>query len=319
MRPRIDDYSTRLVAVSATSVGETRLNTGGRVLLPPTCLQEISHLSMVYPLQFRITAINQRRTYAAVLEFNAEMGTIVLPDWMYDQLQLRGGAPVKVETCCLEAGRLVKLQPHNKAFVMLQDPRLLLEQHLTNYPILSQGSIIVIHHAKRDFRIDVVEILDAHDRPAEAVLTARADAQATELKVEFERPLDMPPSPTNTAVTPTSAASPSGSNVIGSPSGHGVQFSTLIYKPPTLTTPTTSAPEGVPPTQLQGDAGTAESGADNGSAATSFVPFAGAGRRLSEHPPVQAVEAGKAQSLEALQRELREKRLKAFGGKGQSS
>lgn len=81
---------------------------------------------MVYPLQFRISAFFRGKlyvVYAAVLEFNAEIGVIVLPDWMFSHLNLREGCVVNIATCSLNGGSLVKLRPHKKAFVMLTDPR----------------------------------------------------------------------------------------------------------------------------------------------------------------------------------------------------
>lgn len=279
-----DIFQTQLVAVSASSAGLAKLNDGGRVMLPATVLEAISKLTMVFPLQFKITAFRQKPVYAAVLEFNAEMGTTVLPDWMFQQLQLRHNTPVKVETCNLGEGHIVKLQPHNKAFIQLQDPRLVLEKHLVNYPILFKGACIVIKYAGREFVIDVVDILDKRDRSVDAVLTARADAQATELKVEFDRPLDMPPSPTNEV---TQVASPlAGSNVIV---GDGsVQFTPFTYKPPSLTSPSTA----VPPVETP-------------PASPAFTPFAGGGRRLNDKP------APSHEPKQAMQ-----EKLKAFEGQG---
>lgn len=295
----IDVYQTQLVARKASSVGEPKLNDGGRVLLPSMALQQISNLSVVYPLQFRIDAYRQRPVWAGVLEFSAETGTVVMPDWMFEQLELSGNAIVRLQTCSLGSGNLLKLRPHETAFVMLSDPRLVLEQRLVNYPVLTKGTTIVLHYARHSFKMDVVDILSAQGRSLDAVLTARADTEATELRVEFERPLDSPPTPTSD--DDVAASSPTGANIIGgSPVGGGIQFTPFTFKPPTL---------------LEGSAGSGDATAPTAPASSetaepSFVPFTGAGRTLS----------GGAAASPALvkpltpeqQRELREKRLRAF-------
>ncbi|CCW70064.1 unnamed protein product [Phytomonas sp. Hart1] len=305
---RIDKYQAQFVAVSASSINEDRLNDGGRVLLPPVALQKISSLSMVYPLQFMITAHRQKPLFAAVLEFNAEMGSIVLPDWMFQQLKLRPGAMVRVETCNLEEGNLVKLQPHKKAFVMLQDPRRVLEMRINKYPILTKGSTIVIHYAKQDFLINVVDLLNPVGKPVEAVLTARADAGATELKVEFERPLDMPDSPTEAS---SSTAFPTGNNVIGASQGNNVvQFKPFEYKPPSLN-PSSQAQQLEPSSKQDANSTAKEKGSGEGN--PTFVPFSGTGNALcSGNEPTSDLAA--VPDTNELSR-MREKRLQALLGR----
>ncbi|CCW63232.1 unnamed protein product [Phytomonas sp. EM1] len=315
IRVKVDKYQARFVALSASSVNEDRLNDGGRVLLPPAALQKISSLSMVYPLQFMITAHRQKPLYAAVLEFNAEMGSIVLPDWMFQQLKLRPGAMVRVETCNLEEGNLVKLQPHKKAFVMLQDPRRVLEMRINKYPILTKGSTIVIHYAKQDFLINVVDLLNPEGKSVEAVLAARADAGATELKVEFERPLDMPDSPTEDSSSPTF---PTGNNVIGASQGWGtVQFKPFDYKSPSLNS--TSQTQKTESSSGQGanltTKGSNEKDGGCSESKPTFMPFSGTGRVLSSsnsgNQPKSA-QAAVPNSKEFV--DVREKRLQALLG-----
>lgn len=293
----IDVYQAQFVAKRASSVGDFKLNEGGRVLLPAMVLEDISSLSMVYPLQFKIQAHRQKPMFAGVLEFSAEIGTIVLPDWMHDQLKLASNAIVRVQTCNLGPGNLLRLQPHESAFVMLQDPRRVLEQRLVNYPVLTNGATIVIDYAQRSFKIDVVDILSAAGKSLEAVLTARADSQATELNVDFERPLDAPPSPVNKEAERT-AASPTGSNIIGGSGGAGIQFSPFAFKPPSITDGPDATGESAP-------------SAERPPEEPAFVPFAGAGRSLGGQPATATATAAQPPSDEELQK-IREKRLQTF-------
>eukprot|EP00796_Vickermania_ingenoplastis_P006642 gene6642-4761_t len=254
----IDVYTTVLAAMSATTVREEKLNGGGRVLLPTVCLDDISRLSMVYPLQFMITSKKHKKcVYAGVLEFTAERGTVVMPDWMVEHLGIKDKTIVSLKTCSLSGANIIKLQPHTQEFLALTDPRTVLEQHLANYTALTKGAAIVIRHAKRDFRISITELLDSQQRPVDAVLSARADTMATEVKVEFERPRDMPPddedaSPLSAPSTDASTSSPT-----------GIAFSPAPFKPPTIGSSTAPPPPSEAPTQ------------------PTFVPFTGGGQKIS--------------------------------------
>lgn len=204
----IDLYSTTLAVVRGStqfSPGD-RFLSGGRILLPQRCLSEISRLTMVYPLQFKISVkpsphraeTLEKHVYAAVLEFTAERGIVVLPDWMADHLGLPPASFssasrttfVELQTCNLGGANRIKLQPHSSKFISLSDPREILERQLCNYPVLTAGTSIIVRHAMTDFFIRIISLLDHRGEEVEAVLSARADLKATEVKVEFEPPMD---------------------------------------------------------------------------------------------------------------------------------
>lgn len=209
MAPVIDVYSITLVALRGSTIfdPDDPFLCSGRIILPQSCLRAIVDLSMVYPLQFRISlqSTTQRGQaavqclYATVLEFTAERGKVVLPDWMADHLRLPPSSSsttgktatfVQLQTCSLGGANKVTLQPHSSSFTSLSDPREVLERQLLNYPILTRGTSIIVRHAKTNFLIRIASLLDHRQREVEAVLSARADLQATEVKVEFEPPMD---------------------------------------------------------------------------------------------------------------------------------
>lgn len=209
MAAAIDVYSTTLAAVRGSTIfdADDSFLCSGRIILPQSCLRSIVDLSMVYPLQFRISiqSTTQRGQddvqclYATVLEFTAERGKVVLPDWMADHLRLppsssstigKPGTFVQLQTCSLGGANKVTLQPHSSSFTSLSDPREVLERQLLSYPILTRGTSIIVRHAKTNFLIRIASLLDHRQREVEAVLSARADLQATEVKVEFEPPMD---------------------------------------------------------------------------------------------------------------------------------
>ncbi|KEG10292.1 putative ubiquitin fusion degardation protein [Trypanosoma grayi] len=275
-----------------------RVDGGGRVLLPSSCLAELSTMNVAYPLQFCVRS-RYGACYAGVLEFNADNGIVIMPLWMFSALMLQPGDTVVLETCVLPPGKLIKLRPQQTSFIQLSNPKQVLEMHLSHYPVLTRGTSIVLQYLDREFVIDVTDITDEADRRVDAISTVRADAQAIELKVEFERPLDMPPSPTEDELP-----APQGPNVIGS--GEGVEFAPFVFKPPTIgkdkETKDTKATE---QQQQQQE-----------SPKPAYVPFAGGGRRLNDKPvaPVQEQSAEEKSEDE----KVREKRFQAFSGVGRS-
>lgn len=292
MIPAIDVYKGQFVAKTPSAHHERRLNTGGRVLLPPYVLQEISNLSMAYPLQFKLSTCASRVVYAGVLEFSAESGTIVLPAWMMECLKLREGGLIRLETCNLDGGYLVQLRPHERAFVEITDPRRVLESRLSDYPILTRGTTITINYIDRAFHFDVVEVTDVQGKGTDAVLTARADARAAELKVEFERPLDMPPPPVSEEA--------GSSDPLAASQEDALQYTVPKFSPPTISSGGSSAPLPAHEEHPQ---------------PSPFVPFTGAGRSLcgaEAAPP-------RASVSEEERRRIAELRMRAFQGTGARS
>ncbi|CAG9584211.1 putative ubiquitin fusion degradation protein [Leishmania major strain Friedlin] len=318
-------YETRLVAVSASSINQQRINYGSRVLLPSSVLDDLCRITMVYPLQFEIITPAKKRVYAAVLEFNAQAGSVVLPDWMFQHLGLCGTMVVKVQSCSLPPGSLVKLRPHQKALVMFENPRHLLELRLAQYPVLTKGTTIVISYVDREFQLDLVDIIDMKQEFVNGILTVRADGAPVELKVDFERPLDMPPSPPETPIS--AVASPTGANVIGASSPTGVQFQPFNFRPPSLTDGPKVAAGAPPLKHLPGQSSSSSSGpkGSNSAAEPEQPTFAGTGRTLSgvlpsENQTNEASASAPAVPLAARPsaEELRAIRLKALGGGGRS-
>lgn len=296
----LDVFRTKLAAYPGEfSEKRERVDGGGRVLLPSSCLAELTTMNVAYPLQFRIRFRN-RVCYAGVLEFDADNGIVIMPSWMFSALLLKPGDTVALETCTLPQGKLVKLRPHQSSFLQLSDPRQVLEMYLNQYPVLTRGTSIVLHYLERDFVIDVMDITDGADRSVDAISTVRADAQATELKVEFERPLDMPSTPEEEELPVQQ-----GTNVIGS--ADGLEFSPFVFEPPTIVKNAKSK-----------DPKEDEQRASEREAKPGFVPFAGDGRRMGDTTAASSSkDAGGRGNIaektpEERAREVRERRLQLF-------
>lgn len=240
--------------------GGDRVDSGGKCLLPSSVLGDLATKNVVYPLQFCVQTFRGKRSFCGVLEFTAPEGQAIIPQWMMAQLQAEPGATVRLTAVSLPRGGLVKFRPQQKAFIELANPKAVLEYALNNYTCLMKGQTIVINHVGEEFLIDVMETKNEEMRDVEAIFIVD-----TNLKVEFERPLDMPDSPVRSAPP---AALPTASNVIGGQAG--VAFTPIAYKPPSLT----GADK-----EKKSAAETAQTDAK-----PAFMPFAGGGRTLSGRP-----------------------------------
>lgn len=84
------------------------------------------------------------KTYCGVLEFSAEEGVCHLPVWMMNNLCLEEGSDIILRNMNLKKGSFVSFRPHEIAFVMLSDPKAILEQELRHYSVLHKGDTIAI-------------------------------------------------------------------------------------------------------------------------------------------------------------------------------
>jgi ubiquitin fusion degradation protein 1 len=108
---------------------------------------------------------------------------------MQENLQLAPGQIVTITNASLPKGIYCKIRPQQKAFIELSDPRAVLEKTLRNFSCLTKGDTIVINYNNTSYLIDILEVESARGK-CEAISIVEAD-----VRVDFERPLDMPPSP----------------------------------------------------------------------------------------------------------------------------
>lgn len=260
-RQRIDTYTQMFQVVPGAFADRQNVNEGGQILLPQSVLHDISSMNLVYPLQFILRSHKGKSTHCGVLEFVADEGQAVLPQWMMEQLKLDPWDMVTLQTVVLPKAEFIRLRPRQSAFIELHDPRAVLETRLTKYSALSKGDTISIHYCDTEYKLDITVV-----RAKSLGEVAAASIIDTEVQVDFERPADMPDSPVRTAAPPMPTAA--GKNVIGGTAVAGgtpaINFEPVkTYKPPSLTDE--------PPAKAAGSA----------SASPSFVPFGGSGRSIS--------------------------------------
>ncbi|KAI5479594.1 ubiquitin fusion degradation protein 1 [Pseudohyphozyma bogoriensis] len=178
-------YSTAILEVQqgrSYGGGRSNLMYGGKIVMPPSALHELTQMDIELPITFEISnPIDENlNTHVGVLEFIADEGTVNLPQWVMDQLRLNEGDPIRIVGARFPKGKLIKIQPQSPDFIEISDPKSVLEQALRNFSCLSAGDIIEIGYHSLTFRLLIMEITPPG--PAISVLD-------TDLEVDFATPL----------------------------------------------------------------------------------------------------------------------------------
>jgi len=151
---------TEWILAPKTYLRNAKENHTGKILLPQNCLQDLVSKQIEMPYTFKITAHKGvSYTHAGVHEFTAEVGEIVLPKWMHEQLALDRGA-VEVTCTSFPKGQFIRLAPQSKSFLDIENPKASLEGALRNYQVLSEGDTISLYFEEefRSIMFTVTEI-----------------------------------------------------------------------------------------------------------------------------------------------------------------
>lgn len=213
----------------------------------------------------------RRYTHCGVKEFTAEEGRATLPYWMMSLLGCEEGGMIAVESAKPPQGSFVKLRPQQKKFTELHDPRAVLETYLRNFSCLTRGDTIKIHYNRQEFDIDIVEVR-AHRGGATDVISI----VETDVNVDFDRPADMPDSPTKEEKEAVQAAAAAKAAAAG---GGGMTFGNTLLDRQSAGADLTSPPA-------------AAAAAEAAPAAPSA--FTGTGRTISGRAPAAAPAAAAA-------------------------
>ena len=168
----------------------SELDMTAKINLPITVLARVSRMNVPFPLTFRI--FNEAKntfTTAGAPEFDAECDGIVMPYWMMKKLELDYMEPVQIETVSLPVGRKVVIQGYTSDYAEMQDLRHEMEKKMRDFPCLSQGDTIFLNSGGEPQMFTVLEVF-SDEGPCDSISCLNTD-----LKVEFERPLDCPPTP----------------------------------------------------------------------------------------------------------------------------
>uniref|UniRef100_A0A0C9RHX0 TSA: Wollemia nobilis Ref_Wollemi_Transcript_19480_1565 transcribed RNA sequence n=1 Tax=Wollemia nobilis TaxID=56998 RepID=A0A0C9RHX0_9CONI len=165
----------------ASFIDKPQLESGDKVIMPPSALDRLASLHIDYPMLFELqNPATQRMSHCGVLEFVAEEGMIYMPYWMMQNMLLEEGDTVKVKNATLPKGSYVKLQPHTKDFLDISNPKAVLETTLRNFSCLTTGDTIMVAYNNKKYYIDIIE-----SKPASAITIIETDCE-----VDFAPPLD---------------------------------------------------------------------------------------------------------------------------------
>jgi ubiquitin fusion degradation protein 1 len=176
-----------------------RLLTGGKMLLPQSCLEQLSRMNVIYPLQFRVQLERKDAssgiTHLGVLEFSAPEGVAYLPDWALKSINASDKSLITITNVSLPMGRFAKFQPQTTTFLTdLSDPRAVLEYSLRNYAAMTVGDIIYFDYAGKSYGLLVQEVKPDTDQHAILVVE-------TDLQVDFSPPVGYIESPISSKST----------------------------------------------------------------------------------------------------------------------
>ncbi|XP_058062170.1 ubiquitin fusion degradation protein 1 homolog [Anopheles bellator] len=153
---------------------------GGKIIMPPSALDQLTRLNVVYPMLFKLTngKIN-RSTHAGVLEFVADEGKIYIPYWMMHNLLLEEGDIVEIESVSIPVATYSKFEPQSVEFLDITNPKAVLENCLRNFACLTTGDLIAIKYNNTTYELSVLET-----KPGPAVTIIECD-----MNVEFAPPV----------------------------------------------------------------------------------------------------------------------------------
>jgi ubiquitin fusion degradation protein 1 len=157
-------------------------NYGGKVVLPQSVLESLVTHQVQPPYTFEISHTDRiYRTHCGVLEFTGCESVVIVPEWMYQQLNMDLTLQVTIKFKSLSKGTFSKLLPHSVDFLDVESPKTELEKSLRDYQVLTQGDEILCSFEEYgDMRFTVGEILPDED----AIYIVDTD-----LSVEFLPPI----------------------------------------------------------------------------------------------------------------------------------
>lgn len=153
---------------------------GGKIIMPPSALEQLTRLSIEYPMIFKLTNKKTKRvTHSGVLEFVADEGNVYLPHWMMTNLVLEEGALIQIESVSLPVATFSRFQPLSEDFLDITNPKAVLENGLRNFACLTAGDVIAIKYNSKVYELCVLET-----KPGNAVTIIECD-----MNVEFAPPV----------------------------------------------------------------------------------------------------------------------------------
>uniref|UniRef100_A0A2K5Z084 Ubiquitin recognition factor in ER-associated degradation protein 1 n=1 Tax=Mandrillus leucophaeus TaxID=9568 RepID=A0A2K5Z084_MANLE len=140
---------------------------GGKIIMMPSALDQLSQLNITYPMLFKLTSKNSdRMTHCGMLEFN---------------LLLEEGSLVQVESVNLQVATYCKFQPQSHDVPDITNPKAILENTVRNFSRLTTGDVIAINYNEKIYKL---ELCVMETKPDKAVSITERD-----MNMDFDAPL----------------------------------------------------------------------------------------------------------------------------------
>lgn len=180
--PRQFNTQYRCFSVSMLPGNERQdVERGGKIIMPPSALEQLTRLNINYPMLFKITNKKTSRiTHCGVLEFVADEGRVYLPLWMMHNLLLEEDDTIQIESVSLPVATFSRFQPQSTDFLDISNPKAVLENGLRNFACLTTEDMIAIKYNQKIYELRVLET-----KPGNAVSIIECD-----MNVEFAPPVD---------------------------------------------------------------------------------------------------------------------------------
>ncbi|EMD49498.1 ubiquitin fusion degradation family protein [Entamoeba histolytica KU27] len=138
---------------------QKQMDVGGKIFLPPSTLASMASLNLVYPLTFRVNKHRNNNiiTHCGVLEFTANEGECIAPQWLMKRLNLVDGDYIDLQTVNLPKAKFIRLKPLAFDFFKIPNYRVVMEKELRNYSTLTTGDIISISFNNKEYQLEVAE------------------------------------------------------------------------------------------------------------------------------------------------------------------
>lgn len=185
-------------------IDKSELESGGKIVLPPSALDTLARLNITFPMLFQLEARDGRKTHCGVQEFVAEEGHANVPYWLMQNLLVQEGGMITVRNANLPKGTFVKFQPQTSDFLKISNPKAVLEATLRGFTCLTKGDTIAINYNNKTYYIDVLEVA-----PGEAISIIETD-----VNVDFAAPADYV-EPETSKAKPAAAAANAGKGTLG--------------------------------------------------------------------------------------------------------
>ncbi len=150
-----------------------QLETGDKLLLPVSVLDELTAARVAFPFVFRIArvdadaadAASTRATYARVAEFTASPGTVVMSTRLLEAIGVAAGATLRLSTVRPRAAARLRLRPRSARWIDVDDDErsAALAFSLRNYATASVGTPIALDYANQRWLFDVLDVVPRAD------------------------------------------------------------------------------------------------------------------------------------------------------------